>query len=74
MNNQAAKLVKTTAQLSLKLIQLRISDSIQIPMENEKRRPGAGGGVGDWGVWKAWWITFPPPSGRPSWTSIRCGP
>ena len=26
MNNQAAKLVKTTAQLSLKLIQLRISE------------------------------------------------
>jgi hypothetical protein len=28
MNNQAAKLVKTTAQLSLKLIQLRISGLI----------------------------------------------
>jgi hypothetical protein len=27
MNNQAAKLVKTTAQLSLKFIQLRISGS-----------------------------------------------
>ena len=42
MNNQAAKQVKTTAQLSLKLIQLRISGLIGFDRDVREINPRAG--------------------------------